>query len=58
MKNKGESITLEQIKKNKAKCRQMQQQCKVHNIPFYDINKDRQIILNEIFTDLQQRLSY
>lgn len=56
MKSKGENITLEQIKINKIKCKQMQKQCKVYNIPFYDINKDRQIILNEIFNDLKNKL--
>lgn len=57
MKSKGEDITLEQIKNNKAKCKEMQRQCKKYNIPFYDINKDRKIILDNIMCDIKNKLS-
>lgn len=57
LKNKGKNITKTEVKNNIAKCKQMQEECKINNIPFYDINKDRQIILNEILTDLKLKLN-
>lgn len=57
MREKGENITLSQIEDNKTKSQQFQKDCKKFNIPFYDINQDRNIILNSIINDIKLKLN-
>ncbi len=57
MRQKGENITLKQIVKNKKKGKKFQTQCKKYNIPFVDINQDRQVILNNILKEIEIKLN-
>lgn len=55
---KGENVTKSQIEKNITLSQQYQKECEKFNIPFYDINKDRSIILDCIFKDIKSKLNY
>lgn len=57
MKNKGENISLKQIKDNITISKKMQEECRLLKIPFYDINKERQFIIDEILLDLKNKLT-
>jgi len=57
MKEKGENVTLSQIENNKAQSQRFQEECKTLNIPFYDINKDRNIILDSITNEIKLKLN-
>lgn len=57
MKNKGENISLKQIKDNITISKKMQEECRLLKIPFYDINKERQFIIDEILLDLKNKLN-
>lgn len=58
MKAKGENITKDQIENNITRSQQFQKECEKFNIPFYDINKNRSIILDCIFKDIKSKLNY
>ncbi len=55
MKNKGKMINFEQIKQLRSKSLLFCQECKKYNLPFYDVNKDRQKIINEILEEIDKR---
>lgn len=57
MKEKGENITLSQIENNRVQSQQFQEECKKFNLPFYDINKDRNMILDCIINDVKLKLN-
>ena len=57
MKNKGENISLKQIKDNITISKKMQEECRLLKMPFYDINKERQFIIDEILLDLKNKLT-
>lgn len=54
MQQKGENITLKQIIRNKKKGKKYQLECEKLNIPFFDINQDRKVILNKIMLEISQ----
>lgn len=56
MQQKGENITLKQIIKNKKRGQKFQLECKKYNIPFYDINQDRKVILDKILFEIDKKL--
>lgn len=56
MSEKGVNITLNQIENNKAQSQKFQKKCEKLNIPFYDINKDRNIFFNSIINDIKYKL--
>ena len=57
MKEKGENITLNQIENNRAQSQQFQEECKKFNISFYDINKDRNMLLDCIVNEVKLKLN-
>ena len=56
MNGKGEDVSITEVRENKKRSIAFQEECKEHGLSFIDINKDRQIIINEIVSDLREKL--
>ncbi len=56
MEQKGKNIVLRKIKANKTKSKKYQKECKKFGIPFFDVNEDRQVILDKIMLEIDYKI--
>lgn len=56
MREKREDISLEKIKQIKKQGLKFKDECKKYNIKFFDVDKDRKIIIEQIICDIDKQV--